>query len=226
MALFTFKGKASHAAAAPEKGINALNAVIHTFNGIDMLRGHLRQDVRIHGIIPKGGTARNIVSELAQCDFSIRALDVPTLEDAYQKVVNCAKAAELATGAKLEFKEPRVALKAPIAVPMFVTLVLDKVKSLGVPESEIKPRTEFGSSDLGNVGHAYPTVELKFKIADEGTPAHSDAFREAAATEEAWKATTLAGKAVALTAYDLLTHPEKVKEIQDKFKELKAKEGK
>jgi hypothetical protein len=55
---------------------------------------------------------------------------------------------------------------------------------------------------------------------------HSDVFREAAISEEAWKATLIAGKAIALTAYELLTNPNKVKEIQDKFKELKAKEGK
>jgi hypothetical protein len=95
-----------------------------------------------------------------------------------------------------------------------------------VPESEIKDRQEIGSSDLGNVGHAHPTVNLTFKIAPEGTSLHSDAFREVAASEEGWKATVAAAKVTALTAYDLLTHPEKVKSIQEKFKELKAKEGK
>ena len=102
----------------------------------------------------------------------------------------------------------------------------EQLKSLGIAETEIKDQTEFASSDLGNVGHAFPTVNLWFKIAPEGTALHSDAFRERAATEEAWKATVIAGKAIALTAYDLMTHPDKIKEIQEKFKELKAKEGK
>jgi amidohydrolase len=226
MALFTFKGKASHAAAAPEKGINALNAVIHTFTGIDMLRGHLRQDVRIHGIITKGGTARNIVSEVAQCDFSIRALDVPTLEDAYQKVVNCAKAGALATGTTLEFEPPRTSLKSPISVPFLTKMVVDQVKVVEVPEADIKQSTGFGSGDLGNVGHVYPTINLNFKIAPEGTAGHSDAFRNAAISEEGWKATVMAAKVIALTSYDLLIHPEKVKAVQDEFKEMKAKEGK
>jgi amidohydrolase len=226
MALFTFKGKASHAAAAPDKGINALNAVIHTFNGIDMLRGHLRQDVRIHGIVTKGGTARNIVTELAQCDFSIRALDVPTLEDAYQKVVNCAKAGALATGATLEFEPPRTSLKSPIPVPSLTQMVVDQVKTLRVPEADIKQPAGFGSGDLGNVGHVYPTINLNFKIAPEGTAGHSDAFRNAAISEEAWRATIMAAKVVALTSYDLLTHPEKIKVLQEQFREMKAKEGK
>jgi len=223
---FVFKGKAAHAASAPHKGISALDAVILMFNGTDMLREHVRQDVRIHGIVKKGGDAVNIVPELAETEFAVRALDTATMEETYQKVINCAKAGELATGAKLEFKEPRTSLKAPIIVPAYTKMVIDQVKSLGIPESEIKDQTDFASSDLGNAGHAYPTVNLWFKIAPEGTALHSDVFREAAISEEAWKATVIAGKAIALTAYDLLTHPDKVKEIQEKFKGLKAKEGK
>jgi amidohydrolase len=223
---FVFRGKAAHAAAAPHKGISALDAVILMFNATDMLREHVRQDVRIHGIIKKGGDLVNVVPELAETEFAVRALDTATMEETYKKVVNCAKAGELATGAKLEFKEPRTSLKSPIMVPAFTKVVMDQIRSQGISESEIKDQTEFGSSDLGNVGHAYPTVNLWFKIAPEGTALHSDAFREAAISEEAWKATVMAGKAIALTAYDLLTHPDKVKEIQEKFKELKAKEGK
>jgi amidohydrolase len=223
---FVFKGKASHAAAAPHKGISALDAVVLMFNATDMLREHVRQDVRIHGIIKKGGDLVNVVPELAEAEFAVRALDTATMEETYRKVINCAKAGELATGAKLEFKEPRTSLKAPIIVPDFTKLVIDQIKSLGVPDSEIKDQTEFASSDLGNVGHAYPTVNLWFKIATEGTALHSDAFRETAASEEAWKATVIAAKAIALTAYDLLVQPDQVKGIQEKFKELKAKEGK
>ena len=225
-ATFVFKGKAAHAAAAPHQGVNALRGVILTFNAVDMLREHVRSDVRIHGIIKKGGDLVNVVPELAEAEFAVRAQDTGTMEEVYSKVLNCAKAGELVTGAKLEFKEPRTSLKSPIHIPAFSKMVVDYMKTLGVPESEIKETTDFGSSDLGNVGHAYPTVNLYFKIAPEGTAGHSDALREAAASDDGWKATLIAGKAIALTAYDLLTHPEKVKEIQEKFKELKAREGK
>jgi amidohydrolase len=225
-ATFVFKGKSAHAAASPHKGVNALRAVLLTFNNVDAMREHLRQDVRIHGIIKKGGDLVNVVPELAEAEFAVRAQDTATMEETYNKVINCAKAAEFVSGAKLEFKEPRTSLKSPIFVPGFSQMVVDQLKALGVPESEIKPTDDFGSSDLGNVGHAYPTVNLVFKIAPEGTAGHSDAFREYAGSDEGWKATVIAAKAIALTAYDLLTHPEKVKEIQQKFKELKAKEGK
>lgn len=225
-ATFVFKGKSSHAAQAPHKGINALRAVLLTFNNVDMLREHLRQDVRIHGIIKKGGDLVNVVPELAEAEFAVRALDTTTMEETYNKLINCAKAGELATGAKLDFKEPRTALKAPIAISDLNKMTASYLKSQGIPESEFKSLTDVGSSDLGNVAHMYPTVELKFKIAPEGMGLHSDAFREAAASEEGWKATVTTAKTIALTAYDLLTHPEKVKAIQGKFKELKEKEGK
>jgi metal-dependent amidase/aminoacylase/carboxypeptidase family protein len=225
-ATFVFKGKSAHAAQAPHKGINALRGAIFTFNGVDMLREHVRQDVRIHGIIKKGGDLVNVVPELAEAEFAVRALDTTTMENVYRKVVECAKASELVTGAKLEFAEPRVSVKAPIAVPAFTKMVIDQVKAFGIPETEIKDEEDFASSDLGNVAYAYPTVNLWFKVAPEGTALHSDAFRAYAGSDAGWKATVIAAKAVALTAYELLTHPEKVKEIQESFKELKAREGK
>ena len=225
-AMFTFKGKSAHAAASPHKGVNALRGVLLTFNCVDSLREHLRQDVRIHGIVTKGGTAVNVVPELAQAEFACRALDTATMENAYAKIVNCAKAAELGTGATLEFKEPRVALKAPITVPPLLNEVETNLNTLGIAKTQFRSSDEFGSSDLGMVSYAYPTVNLTFKIAPDGTAGHSDALREAANSDEGWKATIIAGKAVALSAYDMLTNPAKLKAVQDGFKEAKAKEGK
>ncbi|MHB8770383.1 MAG: amidohydrolase [Syntrophales bacterium] len=225
-ATFVFKGKAAHAASAPDKGVNALRAALLTFNSVDALREHLRQDVRIHGIIKKGGEAVNVVPALAETEFAARALDTATMEDAYKKMVNCAKATELATGATLEFKEPRASLKAPIAVPVLAELMLAKMKAQGLTEKDITDKVNFGSSDLGNVAHASPTFNLTFKIAPYGIAGHSDAMREAAGSEKGWKATVTAAKIIASAAYEMLQNPAKVKEIQESFKEAKAKEGK
>jgi len=197
---FTFKGKSAHAAAAPHKGINALRGVLLTFNCVDQLREHLRQDVRIHGIVAKGGGPVNIVPELAQAEFACRALDTPTMEDAYAKIVRCAKAGELGTGTTLEFKEPRVALKAAIVIPPLLEAVQANLKGLGVAADQFKDFDELASSDLGMVGDSYPTVNVWFKMAPEGTALHTEALREAANSDEGWKATVIAGKAVALSA--------------------------
>lgn len=224
-AMFYFKGKAAHAAAAPEKGVSALDAVMLTFSGVEMLREHVRQDVRIHGIILKGGEKVNVVPEFAQAEFAVRAMDTATMEAVYARVLNCAKAGELASGARLEFTPPRTSLKAPLVIPEYIRLVGDAMGALGIPDDQIKARDSFGSSDLGNVGHAYPTVNLYFKIAPEGTALHSDAMRDAAGSENGWNATVTAGKMVALSAYELLNHPDRVASIQKKFQELKSGNG-
>ena len=225
-AVFTFKGKSAHAAAAPHKGVNALRGVLLTFNCIDSLREHLRQDVRIHGIINKGGERVNVVPDLAQATFLCRALDTATMEETYGKLANCAKAAALGTGATLEFEPRKYGLTASITVPPLIDSVKGSLAGLGVGAGQLKEFDSLASSDLGNVGYIRPTVNLWFRIAPEGTGLHTDAFRDAANSDEGWKATVIAAKAVALSAYEMLTQPAKLKAVQDAFREAKAREGK
>src|SRR5579871_2287331 len=93
----TFHGKSSHAAAAPEKGVNALNALLLTYHAIDALRQHVTSDVRIHGIITKGGDAPKVVPALAQGEFIVRANTRAALVDVMAKVKGCAEGAAAAT---------------------------------------------------------------------------------------------------------------------------------
>ena len=103
---YIYHGKAAHAAAAPEAGINALNAVIHLFTGIDAMRQHLRDDVRIHGIITDGGMAPNVVPEFAAANFMLRCRDRHYLSDVVvDKVKQVAEGAASMTGARLEVQE-------------------------------------------------------------------------------------------------------------------------
>ena len=106
---FTYKGKAAHAAAAPYEGINALDAVILLFTSINALRQQLKEDVRIHGNITKGGDAVNIIPETAAAKFYIRSQQRKYLNEVIEKVKNCAKGASLQTGAELTisvFEDP------------------------------------------------------------------------------------------------------------------------
>ena len=103
---YMYHGRAAHAAAYPEAGINALNAVIHLFTGIDALRQHLRDDVRIHGVITDGGTAPNVVPEFAAANFMLRSRDGRYLSDeVVGKVRAVAEGAALITGSTLEVEE-------------------------------------------------------------------------------------------------------------------------
>ncbi len=99
---FHFYGKAAHASGAPEKGINALDAVIQLFNGINALRQHLPADVRIHGIITHGGDAPNIIPEYASARFYIRAETWKKTEETATKVRAIADGAALSTGARVK----------------------------------------------------------------------------------------------------------------------------
>lgn len=132
----------------------------------------------------------------------------------------------MGTGAALEFEEPRVAHRAPATVQPLLESVEAHLVALGVAKNQFRSSDEFGSSDLGMVSCAYPAVNLTFKIAPDRTAGHSDAFRDAANTDEGWKATVTAGKSVALSACEMLTKPEKLKAVRESFKEAKVKEGK
>lgn len=219
---FNFKGLAAHAAMAPHEGISALDAVLLTFNATDMLREHVRQDVRIHGIITKGGVASNIVPAEAEADFSVRTLDTSVMQSVMEKVINCAKAGALATGATLTTTLARTFLFAPITVPEYKSPIAEKISQLGIKLSPPSENPTYGSSDLGNVGYAYPTMNISFWASSDAA-LHSDKFRDAARTDEAWKSTVQAAKVVALTAYDLLNDQAKVDSIKATFRQMGGK---
>jgi len=101
-----FFGKTAHAAASPYKGINALDAVIQTFDSINALRQHVKSDVRMHGIITHGGVAPNIVPEYAAARFYVRSESRTYLKEVLEKVKNCARGAALTTGAEVKLSRP------------------------------------------------------------------------------------------------------------------------
>jgi len=107
-----FTGKPAHASASPEKGINALDAVIQTFNGLNALRQHIKDGARIHGIITNGGAKPNIVPEVAAAEFYVRAPESDYRDELLEKLRRCAEGAALATGATLSFETIGHAYKA------------------------------------------------------------------------------------------------------------------
>ncbi|MEW6070647.1 MAG: M20 family metallopeptidase, partial [Candidatus Thermoplasmatota archaeon] len=130
-----FFGRTAHAAAEPELGINALDAVIQTFNSINALRQHVREDVRIHGTITKGGVLPNIVPDYASALFFVRALDDKYVEEVLKKVIECAKASSLSTGAKLKFEIGK-GYRAKKINRAFYELFKNNLKILGVKVGE------------------------------------------------------------------------------------------
>lgn len=101
LACFCFKGKASHAAAAPWEGINALDAAVACYNSVSMLRQQTKPTNRVHGIIVDGGQKPNIIPERSEMEYYVRGLKDEDVKELKEKVVECAKGAAIATGITL-----------------------------------------------------------------------------------------------------------------------------
>lgn len=213
---FEFIGKPAHAAASPHEGINALDAVISLFNGINALRQHVTPDVRIHGIITHGGDAPNIIPKYAKARFFIRAATRRTCDEVTEKIKNIAKGAALATGAKLNIIAFQNKIDNILINKTFDELFIKKAALLGL-EISTEQNKGFGSTDVGNISHVVPTIHPHVKIGPETLVGHTVDFREAAVSEEGDYGLIVGAKALAITALSLFTNEENLKAIKEDF---------
>jgi amidohydrolase len=211
-----FKGAAAHAAAAPELGINALDAMILSFNAINALRQQLRSCERVSGVITNGGEAANIIPEHTAAIFILRAEDGVHLDALKKKVIACFAGASRTTGAKLKYSwgERYEAMVSNVAM---AKLFRENMRSLGQNIDLGGNSLMYFSTDVGNVSQLAPTIQPLVAIAPEGVLIHTPRFAKAAATGEALRCMLDAAKAMAMTAIDLFSSPEKMAEVQKEF---------
>lgn len=213
---FEYIGKPAHAAACPEEGINALDAVILLFNGINALRQHVPNDVRIHGIITHGGDAPNIVPEYAKARFFIRASSREALNKVTTRVKAIAEGAALATGSKLNIITYQNPVDDFLIIKSFDQVFKDNLESLGV-----KVITEdvigLGSTDAGNISQVVPTIHPYISIGPDNLSPHTIEFREAAKSKAGDEALLISSKALALTGLTLLTDKKRLQVIAQEF---------
>ena len=212
----TFVGKPAHAAACPERGINALDAVIQTFNNVNALRQQLPEDVRIHGIITEGGVASNVIPERASARFGVRTIKESFLPELLKKVERCARAAALATGASLELQRGQRGYAAMKTNRPLSEIIARHIAELGIPIDEPPRRGGMGSVDIGNVSRVIPAAHLYLAIRPD-LPGHSAAFREASNSDEGYRTMIAGTKVLALTALDLFTRPDLLEEVRRDF---------
>lgn len=217
---FEFIGKAAHAAACPEQGINALDAVIQLYNGINALRQHVTSDVRIHGIITHGGDMPNIVPEYAKARFYIRANTRKTCDEVTKRVKDIAAGAALATGAKLNVIAYQNSVDNLLINKEFDSVFEESMQYLGcdVKEENVKG---IGSTDAGNISQVVPTIHPYIKIGGSDLVAHTKEFCNAAVSKEGDEALILGAKALALTGLTLLTDGKRLEKIKELFKTKK-----
>ena len=211
-----FIGKPAHAAARPEAGVNALEAMLLSFAAINSMRQHIRSSARIHGIITDGGQAVNVVPEHSACSMLVRARDDDYLDELKERVLNCFVGAATATGAELryEWDEARYATMRN-NMPM-ARLFQENMKPLKRNPLLIESRDAFGSTDMGNVSHIVPSIQPYVSIA-MGVPIHTHEFAAAAASEDGMRGMLDAAKAMAMTAIDLMAGPETMEKAREDF---------
>ena len=250
-AKFRFHGIASHAAAAPEKGRSALDAVESMDYMVNMMREHIPQETRIHYIITNGGKAPNVVPDFSEVYYYVRHPKRDQVQAIFNRVVKAAQGATLGTETTMDYeliggthdlllnKTLGLAMQADLERVGGVTYTADEIAfgkklqaTLAGKQPEIatagtvKPFREVqdaggGSTDVGDVSYAAPTVGLVAATWIPGTPAHSWEAVACSGTEIGTKGMMVAAKTMALTAIDVFTSPELIAKAKDEF--IKAK---
>jgi amidohydrolase len=214
-----YRGVAAHASAMPDRGVNALDALVLGYQSIAALRQHIRPTERIHGIITKGGSAPNIVPEEAEGRFYVRARNADELLPLKRRVEGCFQAGASATGAKLE-----LTWHAPDYLELRTNEPLAKAyqanaESLGrrfFPLDKLPPGMQ-GSTDMGNVSQRVPSIHPMIAAAPPHCTIHNAEFAIWAASELGDMAALDGAKALAMTALDFLCDEALRKEVREAF---------
>ena len=246
-AKFRFHGLSAHAAAAPDKGRSALDGVESLDYMVNMMREHIPQETRIHYVITNGGKAPNVVPDFAEVYYYVRHPKREDVVSIFDRVVKAAEGAALGTGTTMDYEviggTHDLLLNGTLADVMQKDL--EKVGGINYTAQEIefakKIQSSFtykvpaietaaivkpikaeedaggGSTDVGDVSYAVPTVGMRAATWVPGTPAHSWQATACGGTEIGTKGMMVAAKTMALTAIDLYTTPALIEKAKAEF---------
>jgi len=249
-AKFRFHGVAAHAAAAPDRGRSALDAVEAMDYMVNLMREHVPQETRIHYIITSGGAAENIVPDFAEVSYFARHPDMQVLDGIWQRVIDAAKAAALGTGTTMDFEVTGASYNI-LPNAYLADLQRKNLQAVGgvkyTPDERafaetlrrtlINPRTPLGSeeqvqpphetftpasTDLGDVSWKVPTTEFTTATWVPGVPAHSWQAVACDGMSIGIKGMMVAAKTMALTGLDLFTNPEHIARARAEFDRRKG----
>jgi len=163
--IFTFSGKTAHSAGAPWTGRSALDAVEIMNVSTNFLREHLYYTHRMHYIVLQGGEAPNVVPDKASVWYYVRNTD-ERLEDMYDRVVNCAKGAALASGTTLENIHVLTGVHQRHSNKGMASLIQSNIELIGLPEwsDEENDFAKKLQANLGKKEVGYPTEAGKLRI--------------------------------------------------------------
>ena len=216
--LFTFKveviGKSSHAASYPHIGRSALDTLILAFNGIEFMREHTKDNVRMHYSIDEGTGPTNAVHPKAKATICVRSRESSALPDLEKRLRNILKGACLMCETKIKIKKNPVYLcQMPnevlrqLSYNNFELLDIEKINREVIPAG--------GSTDFGNVSTVVPSILVKLPFCT--APTHSKEWIKAGKTDAAVKCMQDSAKTLAGIAFDLLSNPSLVDEAKKSF---------
>lgn len=218
--LIRYKGKPAHAAGSPHHGINALDAATIFFTCIGLMRQHVPEEVRLHGIITRGGEAANIIPEYTEIRYIARAKSRGVLDTVIRKIKGCIEAGAVGTGCQVEVEEKK-GYDATKHNTVMARVLRENYERAGIP-MDSRPRDGKGSTDLGNVSHVVPQACGYPAIAPATVAGHSHEFCQASASEEGNKVLIASAKALAWAAIDLMLKPELLEAAWKEFRETPA----
>lgn len=210
-----FWGKPAHAAGCPQDGINALDAQILTYAAIGVLRQQLTDRIRIHGVIVEGGTAPNVIPEYTKAKYYIRAADIDTLHELYEKVENIVKSSALQTGCTSSMKLYQNLVENMVLTPSLDAIYEKYITELGNTVKHVEDVVMPGSSDVGNISQVVPTIQPHISITDVQIAGHSQDMVEASCSQKAMDAIVKGAKALAFTALELFENSEELAKVKE-----------
>ena len=197
-------GKESHAAFAPQVGVNALDAFVQAYVNVSTLRQSLYGSDVVHVIVEHGGDASNIIPKYTRSAWGVRAADKKRLQELIPKVMACFEAAATATGCRLEVNSNDHPYDNMVNDPVMTSLFAQNSAELGRPmPTEAELGAEGGSSDMGNVSQFVPSIHPMLEIEAGGAVNHQTEFAAATITPSGEKAIRDGALAMAYTIIDM-----------------------
>jgi len=214
-----YRGRAAHAAAMPERGVNALDALVIAYQAIGALRQHIRSSERVHGIITDGGQAPNVVPERSAGRFYARAANAEELAPLKRRLEGCLRAGAEATGCDVEIRwDPADYLEIRYNEPL-ARAFRENAEALGrefFPYERL-PAGLQGSTDMGNVSQRVPSIHPMLASSPLHVTIHHPEFAKWAGSELGDAAALDGAKALAMTALDYLADPELRRRAREAF---------
>lgn len=220
-ATVTFHGRSAHAALKPEDGVSALDALLLSFQGIEFLREHVKEDSRMHYTIRNAGGSANVVPAEASGEFSLRSYDSAYLDHLIRRFEQIVQGAALMAGATSEICYHR-RYEGKIPARRLNRLLMEQAEYFHAPNCQ-PPREKTGSTDFANVMYRIPGSCIRIAFVAPGTSSHSQEFLDAGKTPAAHDAVLYAGKILAGAVCELVEQPGLLEEIRREFEQEKNK---